>query len=80
MELPLLTFNRHHLHGFGRETENDLPVSINTDDCDIFQTDLANEYALVVAALQREGLDRQEIYDYIDYLRASSLLQAFPLP
>ncbi len=36
--------------------------------------------ALVVAALQREGLDRQEIYDYIDYLRASSLLQAFPLP
>lgn len=80
MELPLLTFNRHHLHGIGRETENDLPVSINTDDCDIFQTDLANEYALVVAALQREGLDRQEIYDYIDYLRASSLLQAFPLP
>lgn len=80
VELPLLSFNRHYLHGLKEETGDDLPVSINTDNCDIFQTDLENEYALIVASLQREGLDRQEIYDYINYLRESSLLQAFRIP
>lgn len=77
VELPLLTFNSHHLHSLKKRTGEDLPVSINTDDGDIFQTDLANEYALVVAALQREGVDNQDIYDYIDYLREASLLQTF---
>ena len=80
VELPLLSFNRHYLHGLKEKTGDDLPVSINTDNCDIFQTDLENEYALIVASLQREGLDRQEIYDYINYLRESSLLQAFRIP
>ena len=52
-------------------------ISINTDDDGIFQSDLSNEYALVVAALQKEGYSYQEIYQYIDHLRLMSTYQTF---
>lgn len=76
VQLPFLTFNSYHL--FGAEAHgDDLAISVNTDDCAIFQSDLSNEYSLVVAALQKEGFRNQEIYDYVDYLRKMSLLQTF---
>lgn len=78
IDLPLLEFNHCHISNFIRNNGGeDLPVSINTDDCDIFQSDLSNEYALVAAALQRESYPIQEIYEYIEYLRKESLLQSF---
>lgn len=55
----------------------DIPVTINTDDSGIFQTDLAMEYALVVEALRRKKIGTEEIYPYIDYLRELSLMQSF---
>lgn len=55
----------------------DIPISINTDNCGVFQTDLAMEYALVVEALSRKDVRTEEIYPYIDYLRELSLVQSF---
>ena len=78
VDLPFLAFNQHFLsEGKRAKQGEDIPISINTDDCDIFQSDLPNEYALVVAALQKEEYAKQEIYDYIDHLRKMSILQTF---
>lgn len=78
IDLPFLSFNQHFLsEGKRQKCGDDISISINTDDCDIFQSDLPNEYALVVAALQKEEYAIEEIYDYIDYLRKMSLAQTF---
>lgn len=83
IDLPFLSFNKYGLlHNRDQMTvsnENDLLISINTDDCAIFQSDIANEYALIVAALQKEEYQNQSIYKYIDYLREMSLYQTFIL-
>lgn len=78
VDLPFLSFNQHCLtNGKRKKCGEDISISINTDDCDIFQSDLPNEYALVAVALQKEGYAIEEIYDYIDYLRKMSLAQTF---
>ena len=78
IDLPFLSFNQHFLtEGKRKKCGEDISISINTDDCDIFQSDLPNEYALVVAALQKEKYAIEEIYDYIDYLRNMSITQTF---
>lgn len=78
IDLPFLSFNQHFLtEGKRKKCGEDISISINTDDCDIFQSDLPNEYALVVAALQKEKYAIEETYDYIDYLRNMSLAQTF---
>lgn len=64
---------------------NHMYVSVNTDDQGIFDTSLANEYALLLCALTRQrNEDGQmrysddEIYEYIDKLRRNGIMQAFP--
>ena len=43
VDLPFLSFNQHFLtQGKRKKCGEDLPISINTDDCDIFQSDLPN--------------------------------------
>ena len=61
-------------------------VSINTDDLGVFDTNLENEYALMVCALQQEkdeqGQSRfpaEEIYRWIDHIRHMGLEQSFKL-
>ena len=73
-ELPLLKFNHFGLN-FEDNSPN-IPVSINTDDSAIFQSNLSNEYALVLAALCRD-YEPESAYAYIEYLRRSSMQQCF---
>lgn len=77
IDLPFLAFNQHHLTSYLKKCGAELSISVNTDDCDIFQSDLANEYALVAAALKKENVSNQEIYEYIDMLRKMSIHQTF---
>ena len=74
IDLPLLELNSSYIKP---ESKYNLSVSINTDDSAIFQTDLSQEYAYVVAALLREGHDIESVYKYIDYIRELSLMQSF---
>lgn len=75
IELPLLNFNQY---GFDKKTiDYNIPISINTDDSAIFQTNLISEYSYVAAALLREGFKKDEIYNYINYLSKQSLEHNF---
>lgn len=79
-ELPLLKFNQHRLtppdSGI-KQCADDLPVTINTDDSAIFQTNLSNEYSLVALALIKKGFSKEEVFQYIDYLRELSCQTTF---
>ncbi|SEL07840.1 Adenosine/AMP deaminase [Carnobacterium iners] len=78
IDLPAFGINRV---GLKKESLKDLdyhiPVSINTDDSSIFQTNLNNEYSMLAAALFRYGFANEDVYQYIEYLRKSSLEQSF---
>ena len=79
-ELPLLKFNQHRLtnpNDDDLKTKNDLTVTINTDDSAIFQTNLSNEYSLVALSLIKKGYSKEEVYNYIDYLRDISCQTTF---
>ena len=77
---PLLTFNNHLL-----EDDNATPnmkVSINTDDLGVFDTSLANEYALLFDALKKKrhmegNYNDDAVYDYLNYVRKTGLEMAF---
>lgn len=69
-----------NLNQYGLTCEKDflhLPISINTDDSSIFQTNLNNEYALLAAALIRDGCSELEVYDYIEHLAIASNVHSF---
>ena len=78
-DLPLFFLNTHKLYSLKtrKESDYDVPVSINTDDNAVFQTSLGMEYALVARALLEKGASAEEVYDYIGYLCQSSLEQSF---
>lgn len=80
IDLPILAFNHHNLsipEKSNTMDDRNIPITINTDDSAIFQTNLSNEYVLVAAALYREGFDWEEVCQYIDYLRELSLQYCF---
>lgn len=78
IDLPTFGINRVGLKKeFLKDLEYHIPVSINTDDSSIFQTNLNNEYSMVAAALFRYGFANEDVYQYIEYLRKSSLEQSF---
>ena len=79
---PILRFNSRKLNPV--EKNHALSVSINTDDLGIFDTSLENEYALMALALEKaktdDGLpkyDREDIYEWLDYVRIMGLEQRF---
>ncbi|WP_313963670.1 hypothetical protein [uncultured Streptococcus sp.] len=74
IDLPLIELNSMFIKP---DSKFNLPISINTDDSAIFQTDLSLEYAYVVAALLREGYDIESVYQYIEYLVKMSKIQSF---
>lgn len=67
------------------ETSAQLSVSINTDDLGVFDTSLANEYAVLAASLERCTVDHNRkyssdsIYDYLDRIRKMGIEQSFLL-
>ncbi len=77
---PIFVLNNHVL----KEdicTPN-LTVSINTDDIGVFDTSLANEYALLLSAVlrmrHREGnYNDDAVYEYLDYIREFGIQMAF---
>ncbi|WP_105179402.1 hypothetical protein [Streptococcus suis] len=74
IELPWFELNQS---GLADRDLPDIPISINSDDSAIFQTDLSLEYAYVTATLLREGFKPEKVYQYIDYLREQSMQQSF---
>lgn len=74
-ELPALKLNCHLL----KKTENfiNLPISINTDDSGIFQTNLSNEYSMIAAALIRDHYPEEKVYAYIEQLAIASNVHSF---
>ncbi len=83
---PILRFNHYNLSGMDEDGIPEMFVSINTDDMGVFDTNLENEYALMVCALQQEkdekGQSRfpiEEIYRWIDHIRRMGLEQSFKL-
>lgn len=74
IDLPLFSFNKFKLEV---NPLGNIPVSINTDDSAIFQSNLSMEYALVGATLLRENYEYESILEYIEHLRVSSYLQSF---
>ncbi len=81
IDLQTIRLNQHGLtipSKFDSSTCNyDVPLTINTDDSGIFQTNLASEYGYIIAALKQEEFKSEEIYNHIDYLRELSLTQSF---
>lgn len=74
IDLPFFQLNQLYKDN---PSSHNLPTCINTDDSSIFQTDLSLEYAYVVAALMREGYDKERIYEYIEYMRNNSMIYSF---
>lgn len=82
---PLVAFNDMHLRN--PESGQSLFVSINTDDQGVFDTDLENEFALMVCALENakdsDGnclFAQERIYQWIDQVRQMGVQQSFMLP
>lgn len=73
-ELPFLRMNSYFLNDVGAEH---VPITINTDDSAIFQTNLSNEYSLIARSLELEGYKSENIYSYLEYLRESSCIYNF---
>ena len=79
---PILRFNSRKLED--TERNSTLSVSINTDDLGVFDTSLENEYALMALALEKaqddsgkNKYDREDIYEWLDYVRKMGLVQKF---
>lgn len=77
------------LNQFGLDSnisnQNQLSVSINTDDQSIFDTSLENEYALLACSLMKQknadGTPKYSddaVYCYLNHIREMSNLQIFP--
>lgn len=73
-DLPSMNFNQF---GLTEKQAHNIPISINTDDSSIFQTNLNHEYSLIFCALKEKGYETEAIYRYLEYLRCSSMEQSF---
>lgn len=73
--LPALKLNSYPIHDC--QDKIHLPISINTDDSSIFQTNLTNEYSMIAAALIREGYQEQVVYAYLEQLAIASNVHSF---
>ena len=78
---PVTVFNDRFLHDPQRGC---LPVSINTDDPGVFDTELENEYALMASALEsvadetgRKAYTPEQIHFWLDHVRQMGLEQSF---
>ncbi len=75
-DLPLFALNRHGLYSLAA-ADCEVPVCVNTDDSAVFQTSLGMEYAVIAKTLLENGASAEEVYDFVEYLRKSSLEQSF---
>lgn len=84
-EHPILNFNHYALPLRENQEEREaLEVSINTDDQGVFSTSLEKEFTLMALALEKEKdkngqpiYNREDIYQWLDYIRAAAFRQTF---
>lgn len=57
--------------------EDNIMVSINTDDPCVFNTNINNEYAYIFYSLLKKGYDRNTCLEWIDKVRKISIEQSF---
>ncbi|TDW16404.1 adenosine/AMP deaminase-like protein [Breznakia blatticola] len=69
INLPLFKFNSKYIED---GTKHHIQTTINTDDSAIFGTDLYNEYSLIALSLIKNGVDVEDVFDYIKYLAVLS--------
>ena len=83
---PILTFNNRGLPVTEKEEAEcaQLQISINTDDCGVFYTDLETEYALLAHSVEQledeEGQPRfkkNDILTWLDHIRIMGNDQTF---
>lgn len=77
---PVLNFNNYRMGEDDRHMN--IPVSLNTDDLGVFDTSLANEYALMFDAVCRErhaagNYNDDAVYEYLEYLRENGINMKF---
>lgn len=79
-EHPILMFNNDGLilpEGYKRHS---IPVTINTDDAGVFDTNLRREFSLMALAIEKNNEvhnSPQQIYDWIDRVRNMAYVQKF---
>lgn len=78
---PIFRFNNYRM---GNGVENNICVSINTDDMGVFDTSLDNEYCLIAAAMEdivdRNGRRRYSddfVHEYLEHVRIMGHRQTF---
>ena len=85
-EHPILTFFNRGLPVSDQEEQDcaQLQVSVNTDDCGVFYTDLEMEYALLAQSVEKitDGGDaprfkKYDIYNWLDNIRVMGNEQSF---
>lgn len=74
----------HYIHNLNRkglsdrkELEQNLIVTINTDDPLVFNTNIDNEFAYIFYSLQEKGYAREEILKWIDQIRENGINSSF---
>lgn len=56
---------------------NNIIVSINTDDPSVFQTSLSSEFAYIYYSLLDKGYAKKEVLDWIDEVRKNGMTSSF---
>lgn len=72
-EHPMLVMSPVKAH------DEQMCISINTDDSGILATSLYAEYSLIALSLIKSGHEEKEVFEYIDHIRENSNNQRFKL-
>lgn len=72
-EHPMLVMSPVKAH------DEQMCISINTDDSGILATSLYAEYSLIALSLIKTGHEEKEVFEYIDHIRENSNNQRFKL-
>lgn len=66
-----------NLNSIDKFSEDNIMVSINTDDPCVFNTNINNEYAYIFYSLLNKGYDRNTCLEWIDKVRETAIENSF---
>lgn len=66
-----------NLNNVNKKNDDNIMVSINTDDPCVFNTNINNEYAYIFYSLLRKGYDRGICLEWIEKVRTIAIEQSF---
>lgn len=67
----------NNLNNVDKYDDDNIMVSINTDDPCVFNTNINNEYAYIFYSLLKKGYDRNTCLEWIDKIRSIAIEQSF---